>query len=241
MISRENPAIFPVWQNPPKCNNFQLPFFLSCFPFRGMEQQSESLLLFLFHGTEFWLVFSSSEGFLEWNSQSCFYFYSTERNSKLFSLLQKDSELNSESFLFCFLFVFSDTSSRFWLHVCAHALCAPFFLGQWTRQTERCVPPAHRSFAAPPKNKLFPETKCFPSGLNSSRQGRTIFHWAKLHLTELHCTLLSYASPFWATLCPKSYTAPSELSCNLLSSAVPFWATLHPSELRCTLLSYTSH
>jgi hypothetical protein len=56
-------------------------------------------------------------------------FCSTERNSKLFSLLQKGSELNSESFLFCFLFVFSKISSRFWSRVCAHALRAPIFLG----------------------------------------------------------------------------------------------------------------
>ncbi len=45
------------------------------------------------------------------------------------------------------------------------------------------------SFTCPPKikNKLFPETKCFPSGLNSGCQGHIFFHWAKLHPTELHC------------------------------------------------------
>jgi hypothetical protein len=31
------------------------------------------------------------------------------------------------------------------------------------------------------------------------RQGRISFHWAKLHPNELHCTLLSYYAPSWAT------------------------------------------
>jgi hypothetical protein len=35
----------------------------SCFLFHGRERNSESMLLFLFHGTEFRVVFSSVEGF----------------------------------------------------------------------------------------------------------------------------------------------------------------------------------
>jgi hypothetical protein len=92
---------------------------LFSLPRNGLEQPSESLLLFLYHGKEFWVVFSSPEGFLERNSESCFYFCSTERNSKLFSLPRKSLELNSESFLFSFRLVFFDTTSRFW--PCVHA------------------------------------------------------------------------------------------------------------------------
>ncbi len=83
-----------------------------------------------------------------------------------------------------------------YIFVCPHP-----FLGSLTRQMGRCAPPppVHRRFAASysfPKNKnnLIPETKCFLSGPNSGRQGRISFHWSKLHPTELHCTLLSYAA-----------------------------------------------
>jgi hypothetical protein len=38
-------------------------FELFSLPRNGSEQNSESLLLFLFHGTEFRVVFSSAEGF----------------------------------------------------------------------------------------------------------------------------------------------------------------------------------
>jgi hypothetical protein len=109
---------------------------------------------------------------------------------------------------------------------------------------------AHRRFAAPPKIKsgLFPETNIFPLWPELGPPGRIFFHWAKLHPTELHCILLSYAAPFWAPLHPPelrcilfSYPAPywaklhlTELHCILLSYAAPFWAPLHPPELRCT-------
>ncbi|MFN9907336.1 MAG: hypothetical protein ACK56F_14650, partial [bacterium] len=51
----------------------------------------------------------------------------------------------------------------------ARALRAPVFLGSLPRPTGRCAPPAHRSFAIPPKekNKLFPGTKCFPTRHNN--------------------------------------------------------------------------
>ena len=103
--------------------------------------------------------------------------------------------------------------SGFGPRVRARALRAPVILISLSRPTGRCAPP-------PPKNLLFPETKCFPSGLNSSRQGRIFFHWATLHPTELHCILLSYAAPF-------------EIRCTLLSYAAP-------CELRYTLLSYAA-
>jgi hypothetical protein len=66
-----------------------------------------------------------------------------------------------------------------------------------------------------------------------------------LHRTVLHCILfLSYAVPselhctLWATL------HPTELRCILLTYTTPYWATLHLAELLpsppalCTLLSY---
>ncbi len=40
-----------------------------------------------------------------------------------------------------------------------------------------------------------------------------------LNPTELRCTLLSYAEPYWATLNPYELAHPN-------------WATLHPSDLR---------
>jgi hypothetical protein len=93
--------------------------------------------------------------------------------------------------------------------------------------------PVNRSFAASyssPKNQnnLFPETKCFPSGPNSGRQGHISFHWSKLHPTDLHCTLLSYAATSRATLCP------------ILSYAAPCWATMQPTKLCCIQLSYVA-
>ncbi len=45
------------------------------------------------------VIFSSTED-SERNSESSFYFFSTERNSELFPLARKGSEQNSESFLF---------------------------------------------------------------------------------------------------------------------------------------------
>jgi hypothetical protein len=129
----------------------------------------------------------------------------------------------------------------------------PVFLGSLKRQTG-ATRPSHRSFAAlPPKNKQFPETKSFPSGPNSGRQGRISFYWAKLHPNELHCILLSYDAPSWATRHPYelcctllSYAAPSSYAAFNWATPHPIWATLHPksytapSELSCTLLSYAA-
>jgi hypothetical protein len=90
-------------------------------------------------------------------------------------------------------------------------------------------------------------------GMPYSKPATTI--WTTLHpselrctLTELLCTPLSYAAPFWATLNPNWETLhPSflrcilnELLCTLLSYAAPSRATLHSSDLRCTLLSYAA-
>jgi hypothetical protein len=67
---------------------------LFSLPQNGSKQNSESLPLFLFHRTEFRVVFSFAEGFQE------FAFCFMEQNSELFSLLRKDSKRNSESILF---------------------------------------------------------------------------------------------------------------------------------------------
>ncbi len=68
-------------------------------PRNGSERNSDSLLQYFFHGTEFRVVFSSAEGFGRefWEYSSIF--VSTERNSELFSLPLKCSEGNSESLL----------------------------------------------------------------------------------------------------------------------------------------------
>ncbi len=66
---------------------------LFSLPLKSSEGNSESLLLFWFHGTEFRVVFSSAE-------VVSFYFCSTERNSLMLSLPRNGSEWNSESFLF---------------------------------------------------------------------------------------------------------------------------------------------
>jgi hypothetical protein len=136
-------------------------------------------------------------------------------------------------------------TSWFWPRVCA-ARTRLFWAHCYVQRGA-----AHRSFAAPPKikNQLFSETKCFPSGPNSGRQGRIFFHWAKLHPTELHCSLLSYAAPYLVTLHPSELCCTlSELSCAIratlelselrfsrLSYAASFWAMLRPTELRLTL------
>ncbi len=158
------------------------------------------------------------------------------------------SKIRNRSLLF--------TTSVFWPRVRARALRAPVFLGSLTRKKGRCAPPPRPSqlrcfLFFKNKNNLFPETKCFPSGPNSGRQGRIFFHWAKLHPTELHCTLLSYAATSWATLCPiLSYPAPNwakkhhtELCCiqlSYLALRFTLCATLHPTELSCALLSYAA-
>ncbi len=63
-----------------------------------------------------------------------------------------------------------------------------------------------------------------------------------VHPTELCCTLLSYAAPYWATLAP--YWAVlhfSELRCTVLSCVAPCcWGTVHPS-LCCAPLSCSSY
>jgi hypothetical protein len=117
-----------------------------------------------------------------------------------------------------------------------------------TRQTGRCVSPAHRSFDASyssPKNKLFPETNCFPSGPNfvylSTELNRTLVsytapYWATLRPPELHCPLMSYIEPIelrWTLL--SVCCIPTELRCILSELRFTIWAKLHPSEVRCTL------
>ncbi len=65
-----------------------------------------------------------------------------------------------------------------------------------------------------------------------------------LHPSELCCTLLGYAAPYWATLLLLSYASPSWASLHppelrYLATLQPVWATLYPqSYTRCTLLSY---
>ncbi len=93
---------------------------------------------------------------------------------------------------------------------CAPVRCAhpPFWPLKHSQRGAARPPP----IAAPllliyhPKLSLRPEL---------GRQGRLSFHWAKLHPTELHCILLSYAAPSWAPL--------------------------HSNELQCTLLWYAVH
>jgi hypothetical protein len=108
-------------------------------------------------------------------------------------------------------------TSGFWPRMCARALRAPVFLSSLPHPTGRCAPlPPSQLRCSPQNKKLFPKTKCLPSGPNSGRQGHIFFHWAKLHPTELRCTLLSFAAPRWATLHPR------ELRCTLLSFAAPY-------------------
>jgi len=95
---------------------------------------------------------------------------------------------------------------------CAPGRCAhPSFWAQSYAQRGAAGPPAHRSYAAPSKikNRLFPETKCFPSGPNLAARGVYFF-------TGLSCTLLSFAAPYWATM------HPLELRGTLLSYAAPY-------------------
>ena len=66
-------------------------------------------------------------------------------------------EMSDKSLWTPFYHELEDFGPSFWAHKHAkRALCAP---------------PPYCSFTAPPqiKNKLFPETKCFPSGPNSGR------------------------------------------------------------------------
>jgi hypothetical protein len=125
----------------------------------------------------------------------------------------------------------------FWPRVRARALRTPVFLGSLPRPTGAARPPAHRSFAAPPKtkNKLFPLTTWPKLG----PPGAYIFlYWAKPHSTELHYTLLSSAAPSWAML------HPIELRCTLLSTKLCCiqlsYLRRTQSELSCILLSYAA-
>ncbi len=51
----------------------------------------------------------------------------------------------------------------------------------------RCSPP--------PQKKTISGNKMLPFRPKLAPPGRISFHWAKLHPTELHCTLLSYTAP----------------------------------------------
>ncbi len=66
------------------------------------ERNSESLQLFLFHGTKFLTFFSSAEGFVTEFRGFSFYFCPTVQNSKHFSLPQNNLERNSEGLLLFF-------------------------------------------------------------------------------------------------------------------------------------------
>ncbi len=129
-------------------------------------------------------------------------------------------------------------TSGFWPRVRARALRAPVFLGSLPRPPLLCAPPPPIAASLhPPKvKKNILETKCFPSGPYSGRQGHISFHWTKLHPSELHCTFLIYAATSWAPL------HPYELHCTLLSYAATKLCCIQlsyaaPSELSCTLLS----
>jgi hypothetical protein len=78
-------------------------------PRNGSERNSDSLLLYLFHGTEFRVVFSSADWFGREFREYASIFVSTERNFELFSLPLKCSEWNSESLL---LFLLNGTEFR---------------------------------------------------------------------------------------------------------------------------------
>ncbi len=129
----------------------------------------------------------------------------------------------------------SEWTSGFWPRVRARALRALVFLGALP------CPPAHRSFAAPPKiKKLTIKQNVFLQAQTRAARGIYFF-------TGLRCTLLSYAAfkwamlhPIWALLHPKSYVTPSELSCTLPSYAAPFWAMLHPTWATLRPKSYTA-
>jgi hypothetical protein len=78
-------------------------------PRNGSEWNSDSLLLYLFHGTEFRVVFSSAEAVGREFREYASIFVFTERNSEFFSLPLKCSEGNSENLL---LFLFNGTEFR---------------------------------------------------------------------------------------------------------------------------------
>ncbi len=191
---RKNTAKIPVWQNPPTCNNFQLPcFVLSCFLFREMVRNS--------------------------HLKVCFYSCTTERNSELFSLPRKGSWNETprvatifvprNGILSCFLFhgrvwnwiprVFCSLFYKSFLtllvgfgSVCTHMHSAhpSFWANERTKRGLVC-PPAYRSFAAPSKNKLFLETNAFLQAW--IRAARSV-----QFSTRLSLTLLSYIAPHWA-------------------------------------------
>ncbi len=124
--------------------------------------------------------------------------------SSLSSLYYSNTVIAAERWLAvpCRVLIFYLTSG-FWPRMRARALRAPVFLGSLPCPTGRFTPPpAYLSFAAPPKIKLFPETKCIPSGPNSGRQGRIFFHWVKLYPTELRCTFLSCFAPYLSCAAP---------------------------------------
>jgi hypothetical protein len=59
-------------------------------------------------------------------------------------------------------------------------------------------------------------------------------HWAMLYL-------LSFAAPYWAKVHPAElHSTLTELRCTLLSYAEPYLVTLYPTELRCSLLRYAA-
>jgi hypothetical protein len=73
---------------------------LFSLPLKGSEGNSESLLLLLFRGTEFRVVFSSAEGFGREFREIASISVPRNRTSDIFSLPRKGSERNSENFCF---------------------------------------------------------------------------------------------------------------------------------------------
>ncbi len=115
-----------------------------------------------------------------------------------------------------------------------------------------CAPPSiAASYSSKIKITYFPKQNASLQAQTRAATDVYLSTGLSCTLTELHCTLLSYAATSWATLCPiLSYPAPcwatmhsTELCCIQLSYVAlrfTLWAKLHPTELHCTLLSYAA-
>ncbi len=193
---------------------FSCLFFSELFslPQNGLEQQSESLLLFLFHGTEFWLVFSSSEGFSERNSESCFYFLFHRTEFRLFH--GRVRNWNPKVFFPVFYLSFLTLLVGFgWVCEPMRSAHLSFWASEHAKRGAMCPPPIAASLLLQ-KIDFFQKQNAFLQAYTRATRGVQFSTGLSLTFTELHCTLLSYASPFWAMM--------------------------HPNELRCTLSRYAS-
>ncbi len=103
----------------------------------------------------------------------------------------------------------------------AHALHAPVFLGLLPRQTGRCAPPAHRSFAASYSTpKIFTIYQTW-----RPRQGIFSFHWTTEAMEyEVPCTRPTH----------RSFADPC---CNIFGVKLCTNATIRPYFLRFFLFS----